>query len=286
MTGKKTKKFSFEDDALKKIGAVADNEKTSVFAVGGFVRDRLMGRETQEIDFVVLGDGPCFAKKAKHSLHGHGMVVFERFGTASFLWKDWKFEFVSAREESYNEDSRKPDVKMSDLKTDLARRDFTVNTVAVSLNEKAYGQIHDPFDGQRDIIEKLLRTPLDPESTFSDDPLRMMRAARFASQLGFDIDPATRKAMETERERIAIVSQERITDEFLKILTHPRPSIGLRILQETHILELFFPELAALQGVEQRDAYHHKDVFDHTLKVLDNLAGITNDKYLRSESLV
>ena len=246
----------------------------------------MMGRKTNEIDFVVLGDGPAFAAKARRSMDGHGMVVFERFGTASFLWNDMKFEFVSAREESYEKSSRKPDVKLSDLGSDLARRDFTVNTLAVSLNEASFGLLHDPFDGRADIDRKRLRTPLDPVSTFSDDPLRMMRAARFASQLGFNIVPETLEAMRKERERIRIVSQERITDEFLKILSHPKPSAGLRILKDTKILDIFFPEVAALEGVDQRDAYHHKDVFEHTLKVLDNVAAATDDIHLRFSALV
>ncbi len=274
------------EDILRKVGSIAEKEGLAVYAVGGYVRDRTLGREVREVDFVVLGDGPAFAEKAKRRLRGRGLVVFQDFGTASFLLKDFKLEFVTARKETYRENSRKPVVDKSDLTTDLARRDFTVNTLAMGIGEKNFGQIIDPFDGRKDIRKKLIRTPLDPEKTFSDDPLRIMRAVRFASQLAFQIEPGTMEAMEKQRERLRIVSQERITDEFFKILSHPCPSIGLRILQQIGVLEIIFPELAALVGVEQRDAYHHKDVFEHTMKVVDNLAKMDTDIRLRFTGLV
>jgi len=275
-----------QEELLKKIGRIADDEGILIYAVGGYVRDQILGKETHEIDFVVIGDGPYFAAKANQLLKGRGLVVFKRFGTASFLWRDLKLEFVTARKESYSKNSRKPTVEKSNLATDLTRRDFTINALALAINKKNFGELIDPFGGQDDIKRKLIRTPLDPVKTFSDDPLRIMRAARFASQLEFKIEPETLRAMEQERERLAIVSQERITDEFLKILSHPRPSIGLVILQQTRVLDIIFPELAALSGVEQKDHYHHKDVFQHTMKVVDNLARVTDNLLLRFTGLV
>jgi len=274
------------DDLMRKIGKIGDEENVAVFAVGGFVRDKILGKESQEIDFVVVGDGPAFAKKVKRQLSGRGMAVFPKFGTASFLLGDYKFEFVSARSESYRSDSRKPIVEKSDLAADLARRDFTINTLAFRVQGDGFGEIIDPYNGRRDIKKKIIRTPQEPERTFSEDPLRIMRAARFASQLGFKIAPATMDAMEKEKARLSIVSQERITDEFLKILSHPKPSIGLGILQRTGVLDILFPELAALAGVEQKDEFHHKDIFEHTMKVLDNLAESSESHLLRFTALV
>lgn len=271
---------------LEKIGKIGDDEGVDVYAVGGYVRDCILGRKTSELDFVVVGDGPALAEKAKKILKGKGFVVYEKFGTASFLLKDFRLEFVTARKETYQKDSRKPMVEESDLVADLKRRDFTVNAIAVGINRGNYGELIDPFDGRKDLKEKLIRTPLDPEQTFSDDPLRIMRAARFASQLAFKIDPMTLEAMETERERLRIVSQERITDEFLKILSHPRPSMGLQILRQSRVLEVILPELAALIGVEQRDEFHHKDVFEHTMKVLDNLSKMSDNIVLRFTALI
>ncbi len=271
---------------LKKIGLLADNEGIPTFAVGGFVRDRLLGIEAPEIDFVVVGDGPAFAAKARETLKGHGWIVYEKFGTASFMVDDIRVEFVTARKESYRDNSRNPDVEAADLSEDLSRRDFTINALAMPVSAKGLGEILDPFGGKKDLKRRLIRTPLDPSATFSEDPLRIMRAARFASQLGFQIHPAALKAMESERQRLKIVSQERITAELLKILSHSKPSIGLRILEETNVLEIVFPELMQLVGVEQRDDYHHKDVFDHTMKVLDNVAEISANPQLRFAALV
>ena len=272
---------------LERIGAVADQSGLEVYAVGGYVRDRLLRRSTPEIDFVVLGgEGPALAQAAKEALGGHGLVVYPKFGTASFLKDEYKFEFVSARKEVYQRDSRNPEVSEARLEEDLARRDFTVNALALSVNRDRFGEITDPFDGRGDLERRLIRTPLNPAATFDEDPLRIMRAARFASQLGFEIEPATLEAMAQMRERLAIISQERITDELLKMLSHPKPSVGLSILQATGILEIIFPELAALAGVEQRDDHHHKDVFDHSLKVVDNLARVSDDPLLRFTALV
>jgi len=273
-------------DLLKKIGALADAALVEVYVVGGYVRDQILGKETQDIDFVVVGDGPCFTQKVKDELNGHGYVVYEKFGTASCIVDEHKLEFVTAREESYDNHSRNSRVAQSDLHSDLTRRDFTVNTLAMGIQKANWGKLIDPFNGLKDIKSRCIQTPLEPRQTFSDDPLRMMRAARFAGQLNFKIYPETFLAMEEEKERLQIVSQERITDELLKILSHAKPSIGLRILYDTGILRIIFPELTELAGVEQRTDYHHKDVFEHTLKVLDNLAGMSNNVILRFTALV
>ena len=271
---------------LQKIGALAESEQTDVYVVGGYVRDLLLKKPCRDVDFVVVGDGPEFARKAREALNGHGYVVYPKFGTASFIKDDYKLEFVSARKESYRADSRKPQVEQSDLTDDLARRDFTVNTLAMPVRRKHFGKIVDDYHGTKDLKKQVIRTPLDPKTTFSEDPLRIMRAARFASQLHFKIDPKTLEAMRSERHRLEIVSQERISDEMLKMLSHPKPSIGFQILQDTGVLEIIFPELAILEGVEQRDDFHHKDVFEHTLKVLDNIAQLTDDPLLRFTALV
>ncbi len=280
------KNSSIISKLLTRIGSIGDESHVPVYAVGGFVRDALLGKKADEIDFVVEGDGPDFAGHVQKKLKGHGLVIFERFGTVSFYVKDLKLEFVTARKESYEQYSRKPVVEKSDLAEDLSRRDFTINTLAMALNQERFGEIIDPYHGQADIKKKLIRTPLEPESTFSDDPLRIMRAARFASQLSFHIAPSTLAAMRKQRERLRIVSQERIRDEFFKILSHPKPSTGIRILLETGVLGIVFPEIAVLAGVEQRDLYHHKDVFEHTMKVVDNLAEVTDDLKLRFTGLV
>jgi len=273
-------------DLLKKIGSLADEMGIEVYAVGGYVRDQILGNDTRDIDFVVVGDGPQFAESVKDNFSGHGYVVYEKFGTASCIVDNHKLEFVTAREESYNNDSRKPRVTQSNLNSDLTRRDFTVNTLAIGIQDKNWGELVNPFHGLKDIKKRVIRTPLEPRKTFSDDPLRIMRAARFASQLDFKIHSATFLAMREERGRLQIVSQERITDEFLKILLNPKPSVGLQILNETGVLKIIFPELTALSGVEQRTEFHHKDVFEHTLKVLDNLAKMTDDVLLRFSALV
>jgi poly(A) polymerase len=274
------------DNLLKQIGALSESTGTPVYAVGGFVRDCLLDRPVNEIDFVVVGDGPDFAAIAQKAMKGHGWIVYKKFGTASFMKDHFRLEFVTARREVYQSGSRNPDVESTDLAGDLSRRDFTVNALAMQLDAKHFGRIVDPFKGRKDIRKKLLRTPLDPVQTFSEDPLRIMRAARFSSQLQFNIHPDALEAMQQERERLKIISQERITAELLKILSHPKPGIGLRILQKTRVFEMIFPEIAALVGVEQRDAYHHKDVFEHTLKVVDNVAAVSDNLMLRFSALV
>jgi poly(A) polymerase len=271
---------------LRTIGRIGDEAGVPVFAVGGAVRDFLMGGDPDEIDFVVVGNGPAFADATRIQINGHGFVVFERFGTASFLVDGFKLEFAGARRESYQADSRNPHVEAGGLADDLTRRDFTINAIAMGIQEGNYGQLTDPFDGRKDISAKLIRTPLDPEKTFSDDPLRILRAARFAGRLGFKIHPDTLAAMSRDRDRLKIVSQERVTDELLKILSHSKPSVGFIVLQDTGVLEVIFPELSALAGVEQRDDYHHKDVFDHTMKVVDNVAKASGKLLLRFLALV
>ena len=267
------------------IGRIAAGCSVPVYAVGGFVRDRLLGIASKDVDFVVVGDGPAFARDAMKSLGGHGYVVYEKFGTASFFLNDYKFEFVSARTESYRDSSRKPEVARTDLASDLSRRDFTINAMAMEISGR-FGEIVDPYDGGDDLKKKTIRTPLDPNKTFEEDPLRILRAARFASQLGFHIHPKTLEAMQNQRQRLKIVSQERITDELLKILSHPKPSVGFRILRDTQVLGGVLPELAALIGVEQRDTHHHKDVLEHTLKVVDNIAKEDGSLLLRFAALV
>ncbi|NQT25081.1 HD domain-containing protein [candidate division KSB1 bacterium] len=274
------------DGLLTQIGELSESTDMPVYAVGGFVRDCLLNHPVDEIDFVVIGDGPQFASNACKAMKGHGWVVYKKFGTASFMVDNFRLEFVTARKEIYQADSRNPEVLSTDLAEDLSRRDFTVNTMAMHLDTKHFGLIIDPFKGKKDIKKKLIRTPLDPVQTFSEDPLRIMRAARFASQLQFEIHPDALQAMQMERERLKIVSQERITAELLKILSHPRPSIGLRILQKTQVFEIIFPEISALVGIEQRDTYHHKDVFEHTMKVLDNVAAVSDNLLLRFSALV
>lgn len=271
---------------LQSIGALGCDMRMPVYAVGGFVRDTLLRNSIGEIDFVVVGDGPALAHNARKTLRGHGFVVYPKFGTASFFHENFKLEFVSARRESYRDHSRKPDVEKTGLEEDLTRRDFTINAMAMALGPDRFGAIIDPFNGRKDLGKKLIRTPLKPETTFSEDPLRMMRAARFAGRLGFTIHKDTLKAMASQRNRLKIVSQERITDELIKILLHEQPSLGLRILLETGLLDIILPELVRLKGVEQRGEHHHKDVFEHTMKVLDNIAEFTDNPLLRFTALM
>ncbi|MFA6978939.1 MAG: CCA tRNA nucleotidyltransferase [Ignavibacteriaceae bacterium] len=271
---------------LKKIAKAATELKTELYIVGGFVRDILLEREKKEIDFLVIGDGISFAEQLSEIIGGDKVSVFKNFGTAHFRFNDYDLEFVGARKESYDRTSRKPVVTNGSFFDDISRRDFTINTLALSLNKKNYGELIDTFGGLADIEQKLLRTPLNPEETFSDDPLRIMRAFRFASQLNFNVADEIKTSARSMAERLQIVSQERITDEFLKILSSPKPSIGLRLLQENGVMKFIFPEVANLQGVDQRQDFHHKDVFYHTCKVVDNIAPNTNNIWLRFAALV
>lgn len=276
-----------EREILRIIGDTGKRLKFPVYLVGGYVRDRLLARPSKDIDVVCVGDGIRLAEEVAAQLRPiPRVVVYKRFGTAMLKHGDLEIEFVGARKESYRHDSRKPSVEEGTLEDDQNRRDFTINALAVSLNEEDYGAIIDPFDGLHHLEEKLIKTPLEPGKTFTDDPLRMMRAIRFATQLDFTIDPETLHAISKYRNRLNIVSKERITTELNKIIQAHQPSVGFKLLFRTGLLEVFFPELVALHGVEVRNGIGHKDNFFHTLQVLDNLSRNTNDLWLRWSALL
>jgi putative nucleotidyltransferase with HDIG domain len=279
---KKLKEYPF----LETASIVAESMGCEVYIVGGFVRDLILKREKNEIDFLVIVDGPGFASEFAKKLGISKISIFKNFGTAHFKHNDYDLEFVGARKESYSRESRKPDVEAGTFDDDIDRRDFTINTLAVSINKKSFGKLFDKFDGLADIENKIIKTPINPEITFNDDPLRILRAFRFAAQLNFKVDESILNAANKLRERLKIVSQERITDEFLKILKAPIPSIGLKLLQKTGVMEIIFPEVANLAGVEQRKDFHHKEVFIHTCKVIDNISKATDDVWLRFAALV
>ncbi|MBA4312549.1 MAG: tRNA nucleotidyltransferase [Chlorobiaceae bacterium] len=278
--------IEIENEILKQIGSIADELQIEAYVVGGFVRDKILGKEVKDIDIVVIGDGIAFAKSVAKKINQKNVVTYEKFGTAMLPLEEGKIEFVGAREESYARDSRKPVVTKASLQTDLSRRDFTVNALAASINKTAFGELSDPFNGYVDLKNKILRTPLAPEKTFDDDPLRMMRAIRFASQLNFTIEASAYKAIREMASRISIVSMERISDEFFKILSSPKPSVGLKLFQETGLAKYIIPELVDMVGIDQRKDYHHKDVFLHTLKVVDSLSQFTENVWLRFVGLV
>jgi putative nucleotidyltransferase with HDIG domain len=280
------RQIEIRDEVLKRIGEVADREGVSVFVVGGYVRDHLLGKEVKDTDIVVIGSGIEFAEKVGKEFGRKNLVLFETFGTAMLPLDDRKLEFVGARKESYRKNSRKPQVTCGTLEDDLLRRDFTVNAMAASLNAGKFGVIVDPFDGQSDLHERILRTPLDPVKTFDDDPLRILRAMRFAAQLGFSIEPHVLEAVNKMAKRLKIVSQERISDEFLKILSSPKPSIGLQLMYDSGVMHVVIPEVARMAGVDQRKDYHHKDVFRHTLQVVDKVAEVSNNLWLRIGALL
>jgi len=284
--------FIGSNTILSKTSRIAIKNNVRAYVVGGFVRDKLLNISKTDIDITVIGDGIAFAETVSKELGKSLSAIYKKFGTALLEIDDTKIEFASARKESYNANSRKPDIEFADLKEDLSRRDFTVNALAVSLNNDK-NEIIDMFEGLSDLNERVLRTPLEPEKTFSDDPLRMMRACRFASQLGFEIAGDTFHAIKLMRERIRIVkgtdtvvSQERITDEFLKILASKKPSIGLKLLFKSGLMEIIFPEVHNLEGVDQRKDFHHKDVFWHTLQVVDNISEKTDNLWLRFAALM
>ena len=278
--------ISLEHPLLKAIGTVADASGTEAYVVGGYVRDLLLGRGDADIDILVIGDGISFAGRVAREVGAGHVVTFERFGTARIETEKGKVEFVGARRETYDPGSRNPAVAPGTLAEDLLRRDFTVNAMAASLNRATFGLLHDPLGGMADLEARVLRTPLDPERTFDDDPLRMMRAVRFASQLMFSVDPPAGEAILRMRDRISIVAGERVSEEFLKILATPAPSVGLRLMFETGLLRIVFPEIALMSGVDQRRDHHHKDVFLHTCTVLDNVAGVSESLWLRFAALV
>ena len=257
-----------------------------VYIIGGFVRDLILNRKRDEIDFLVLGDGTEFAENYAAKLGIKNVSIFRNYGTAHFRYRDIDLEFVGARKESYSRDSRKPLVFTGSFLDDINRRDFTMNTLAISLNGDDYGEMIDTYKGLKDIEQKLIMTPLDPLITFDDDPLRILRAFRFASQLNFHVDESIMTAANQLKERLKIVSYERITDEFFKILASEKPSIGLILLFHSKVLEVIFPEIANLAGVDQRKDYYHKDVFFHTCRVIDNIAAATDNIWLRFAALV
>ncbi len=251
------------------------------YAVGGFVRDLLLNRPCKDLDFVCIGSGIDLAHEVARQLGQVPVIVFKNFGTAMIRQGDYELEFVGARKESYRSESRKPIVEDGTLADDQQRRDFTMNALAISLNDADYGALVDPFEGVKHLNQKMIKTPLDPNLTFSDDPLRMMRAIRFASQLNFDIDPDTYEAITKNTARLKIVSMERIADELNKIVLSPVPSYGFKLLFHSGLLKEFFPEMVALHGVEYVDNHAHKDNFFHTLQVLDNVSKVSSDLWLR-----
>jgi len=278
--------LDIQEPLLKQIGEIADRTSIQAFVVGGFVRDLLLGKQVKDIDIMVVGQGVIFGEQVAREFGRTNLVVFEKFGTAMLQLDDWKLEFVGARKESYSKSSRKPKVEVGAIGDDLSRRDFTVNAMAVSLNSADFGRLLDPFDGQRDMREQILRTPLEPEATFDDDPLRIMRAFRFAAQLGFSVEPSVLEAAKKMAPRLKIVSQERISDEFMKILASPKPSVGLQLMHLSGVMNVVFPEVAHLGGVDQRQDFHHKDVLQHTFRVLDNVAGVSANVWLRLATLL
>ena len=273
----------------KAISELSDETKVNAFLVGGCVRDLMLNplEEAIDVDIMVEGNGIDFAKKLAKKINVRKIVPFEKFATAKIPYREFEIEVASARLEKYEESSRNPsEVVISKIEDDLLRRDFTVNAMAVSLNKDNFGEFFDPFNGMKDLSNKILRTPLDSDTTFSDDPLRMMRAAYFSSKLSLEIDPICLKSIKKNAERITIVSQERKTNELFKILGTKKPSIGLNILQESGLMNFVFPEIAVMYGMDQSNEYHHKDIFYHTLEVVDNAAQLSDKLDLRLAALV
>lgn len=272
---------TLQHEIFRVTGQVADQRNQQAFVIGGYVRDLLLDRPCKDIDIVVVGSGIDLAKAVAKKLGDLQVNYFTNFGTAMFRYQDFEVEFVGARKESYDRGSRKPVVEDGTLEDDQNRRDFTINAMALSLNKESYGALLDPFGGQEDLKLKRIRTPLDPEITFSDDPLRMMRAIRFATQLNFIIDARSLEGITATCERIDIVSMERVTGELNLIIASKKPSIGFYLLQQTGLLPRFFPEFSNLGGIEMREGQGHKDNFVHTLTVLDNIAENTDNLFLR-----
>ena len=273
---------------FKLIGEASDELGMDAYVIGGFVRDYFLKRGTpKDIDIVAIGSGIELANKVASKLQGKPEIsVFKNFGTAMIKYKDLELEFVGARKESYNRDSRKPIVEDGTLEDDQNRRDFTINAMALALNSSNFGELLDPFDGLADLDRQLIRTPLEPGITYSDDPLRMMRAIRFATQLHFTIELPSLQAIAENKERIKIVSKERIVDELHKVLMSSQPSLGFKLMHQTELLPLILPELTALQGIEEKEGQRHKDNFWHTLEVVDNIAETTDNLWLRWAALL
>ena len=281
-------KQALTNNIFQIIGKSADELGLETYVIGGFVRDFFLNRGTaKDIDIVAIGSGIELAKKVASNLKGEPKIsVFKNFGTAMIKHNGIELEFVGARKESYDRDSRKPAVESGTLQDDQMRRDFTINALAFSINNGTFGDLRDPFQGIEDLENKLLRTPLDPDTTYSDDPLRMMRAVRFATQLGFTIALPSLQSITDNKELIKIISQERIVDELNKIMLTPKPSIGFSLLHKTGLLDIILPELTALQGVEEIEGQRHKDNFWHTLEVVDNICPNTEDLWLRWAALL
>lgn len=271
-----------EQDIFQKIKLVADDLGVDAYAIGGYVRDYYLQRTCKDIDIVTIGKGIDIAEKLKALLGDEAhLSVFRNFGTAQVKFQDLEIEFVGARKESYNRNSRKPVVEDGTLQDDQNRRDFTINALAIGVSSNNYGKVLDPFNGLKDLDAKILRTPLDADITYSDDPLRMMRAIRFAAQLGFSIESDSLAAITRNKERISIVSKERVADELNKMILAPKPSVAFKLLFDTGLLHLIFPEMVKLQGTETIKGLSHKDNFYHTLEVLDNTANKSDDLWLR-----
>lgn len=281
-------KKALSHEAFELVRTSADELGQEVYVVGGFVRDYLLGRtQKNDFDFVVVGSGIDLANKVHSKAKGASKLsVFKRFGTAMFKWEDTELEFVGARRESYSEDSRKPFVEDGSLEDDQKRRDFTINALAISLNSETFGELIDPFNGVEDLEAKIIRTPLAPDVTYSDDPLRMMRAIRFAAQLDFEIEEKSFQSIKDNAKRIKIVSNERVMDEFQKIMMTDRPSIGLKLLDDANLMQYILPELVALKGIEEVEGQKHKDNFYHTLEVVDNVSPHTDNVWLRWAALL
>ncbi len=279
-------KLELKDKIFDKVIDFANENNYEVYVIGGFVRDLLLNKPSKDIDFVVIGDGVDFAKKLAKKLNKKNISVFKNFGTAMFKYEDKELEFVGARKESYQRYSRKPVVSAGTVEDDQKRRDFTINALAISLNKSNLYEVIDPFNGIEDLKNKIIRTPLSPDITFSDDPLRMLRGIRFTTRLGFKIDAKAFDAIKKNKDRIKIVSMERISDELNKILMTKKPSTGFKLLFDSGLLEIIFPELYQLAGVETINGVRHKDVFLHTIKVVDTIAEKTDNLWLRWAALL
>jgi len=274
-------------DMARLAGDLGKKENIRVYIVGGVVRDLILNKKIQDLDLMVEGDGILFARKLAAIIGVKKIVPFEKFGTALIPNKLFQIEVASSRVEKYKESSRSPSkIKFASLKDDLKRRDFTINAMAMDIHPETFGDVFDPFDGKSDLKKGLLKTPLEPDKTFSDDPLRMMRAAYFSSKLNFKIDSKCRSSIISQSGRIKIVSWERVRDEFIKILNTPKPSVGLVILQKTGLMKTIFPEIDIMYDMKQSPEWHHKDIFAHTLQVVDNTANLTEKMEIRFAALV
>lgn len=280
-------KHKLQHKIFQEISETADQMQLETYVIGGFVRDIYLNRKSKDIDIVTVGSGIELAKRVSEKLKSKPQVhIFKNFGTAMLKYRDLEIEFVGARKESYQTDSRKPEVEEGTLQDDQNRRDFTINALALGLNKSNFGELIDPFNGIEDLKNKIIRTPLNPDITFSDDPLRIMRAIRFSTQLGFEIQPETLQSISKNKDRINIISGERIIDEINKILMSGKPSAGFKLLEETGLLKIIFPELLQLKGVDKVNGIGHKDNFYHTLEVLDRIVPNTDNLWLRWSALL